>query len=156
MEPPPAHQPLVIAQPAPADLSNIGTADFRIGFTIRTTAQVGSAVINQRATCSHGNFWGVRTSPTGTIGIETDDGASYTVLIADGTTRINDGVPHRVAITRRQGTLAIAVDNAQPFSAPSGASFGQLAALRIGEDPCDGVDGTNALDGAVTDVAIAR
>jgi hypothetical protein len=152
----PAPPPLALAQPVPADLSNLGPADFRIAFTIRTTAQVGSAVINQRAACSHGNFWGVRSGPGGGIGVETDDGANYTVLVADGTTRINDGAPHRVTITRRQGVLAISVDNGQPFRAPSAASFGPLPELRIGADPCDGVDGTVPLDGTVTDVALLR
>jgi hypothetical protein len=154
MEPPPA--PLVLAQPAPADLSNVGTADFRVAFTIRTTAQVGSAVINQRAECSHGSFWGVRTGPGGAIGVETDDGAHYTVLVSNGATRINDGAPHRVTIARENGTLAIGVDNDPPALASSAASFGLLAPLKTGEDPCDGVDGTVPLDGAVTDVALLR
>ena len=154
--PPSPQEPLELAPPPVSDLSNLGSGDFRIAFTLRTTAQVGSAVINQRAECNHGNFWGVRTGPGGSIGVETDDNASYTVLVADGTTRVNDGAPHRVVITRRQGMLSIVVDNGQPFRAPSRASFGALAKLSIGVDPCDGVDGTMPLDGTVTDIVATR
>src|SRR5438067_1881323 len=86
------------------DLSNVGTGDFHVAFTISTTAHQSSAVIGQRAACAHGVFWDVRMSPEGMLVVETD-GGDYTVLTASSS--VNDGYPHDIAITRMQGTLAI-------------------------------------------------
>jgi hypothetical protein len=142
-----------LARAPSGDLSRLGTGDFDIRFTLRTSSQLDSAVINQRAACSHGDFWGVRMGADGSLGIETD-GGEYTVLVAPQA-HVNDGAPHAVAITRHAGQLSLVIDD-RAVTAHSAASFGSLAPLAIGTDPCDGVDGTHALPGAVSDVRVTR
>jgi hypothetical protein len=148
---------LAVPEPGRADLSGIGTGDFQLGFTIRTTARVPAAIINQRARCEHGNFWDVRMAPTGELGLETDGGA-YTVLIAGdangGAIPVNDGVTHAVLITRTKGTIQLQIDKQAAGTAPSAADFGALAPLAIFQDVCVGVDGTEAIEGAIANVIL--
>jgi hypothetical protein len=149
--------PRIAQLAAPADLSGIGTGDFQLGFTIRTTARVPAAIINQRARCEHGTFWDVRMAPTGELGIETD-GGGYTVLIAGATNGgaipVNDGEPHAVLITRTKGTLHLEIDQHVAGTAPSAADFGILAPLALLHDVCDGVDGTEAIQGTIENVSL--
>jgi hypothetical protein len=143
------------------DLSNIGLGDFRIAFTIQTSATVGSAVVNQRGNCAAGIYWDVRMQANGALAIETDNNtlrpAGYTIL--GGTIPINDGATHGVVITRTGGLLAIRVDGVldpTDAGATSTATFDTTlgAPLRIGTDVCDGIDGTVALSGTVTSVCV--
>jgi hypothetical protein len=143
------------------DLSNIGLGDFRIAFTIQTSASTGSAVVNQRGNCAAGIYWDVRMQPGGALTLETDNNtlrpAGYTNL--PGTIPVNDGASHDVVITRTGGVLAIRVDGTldpTDAGATSTATFDTTlgGVLRIGTDVCDGVDGTVALVGTVTNVCV--
>lgn len=142
------------------DLSGIGTADFRIAFTITTTATAGtgSAVINQRAVCGASHFWDVRMTGAGHLVIETDSGtlgADYTTFISTGAA-VNDGSPHDIVLKRTSGTLTCTIDGVASGSASSASSFAALAAVKTGTDVCTGVDGTVALVGSVTKVCVSK
>jgi hypothetical protein len=143
------------------DLSNIGAGDFRIAFTVQTTATVGSAVINQRGNCAAGIYWDIRMQASGPLTVETDNNTlrpgGYTNL--PGTIPVNDGIAHAVVVTRTSTMLAIRVDGVldpTDAGASSTATFDTTLgrSLTIGVDVCDGVDGTTALDGTVTDVCV--
>lgn len=134
-------------------LANIGTADFRIQFSIVATQTALTAVVSQRSTCSHGVFWSVRMSQAGEIVVETDDAAHYTSIHGG---KVNDGGVHLVRIERVGGTLKVYVDCVEVASDSSLASFGPLlATAQTGTDVCVGADGTNVLTGTVADVCIA-
>ncbi len=133
------------------NLSNIGANDFRVSFTI-STAQAGLvAVVEQRATCSHGMFWGVRMR-AGYIAAETDDGVRYSEVTS--TAKVNDGAPHHVVVERSSGTLGVTVDGVLSSSAPSATILGQLSPLTTGTDPCVGVYSITALVGSLTNLRI--
>src|SRR5579859_2503597 len=89
--------------------SNIGTADFRISFTITTTQGGAAALVNQRRTCVHGVFWDLRMYD-GIIQVEVDDIANYTSLRTDGAPVVNDGRPHAVLVWRASAALFGSVD----------------------------------------------
>jgi hypothetical protein len=157
--------------PCGDDLSNIGTGNFSISFTLTTTMTGESAILNQRSTCKGGNMWDVRAyfpsgpvsdlpdsgEPTfGTntygIGIETDDTVNYATLVFPSV--LNDGDPHLVNITRISGTLYISVDGAPSVATTSLSSFAQLTPLAQGTDPCVGVDGTQSFVGTLANVCV--
>lgn len=142
------------------DLSNIGTADFRVAFNVSTQATKYSALLNQRSICNPGTFWDVRIngSVAGSIYAEIDDG-THLVNIA-GSVPINDGNVHRVVFSRTTGTLTVELDGmvagVTPGTVGTTASLGALPALRQGADVCDGQDGTQALVGKITNVCLSH
>ncbi|MDP9002950.1 MAG: hypothetical protein M3O46_22900 [Myxococcota bacterium] len=141
------------------DLSQIGTADFRVAFTITTRTTQYQAILNQRSVCNPGSFWDVRVGgfATGVIYAEIDDGTHFTNIAT--AVAINDGVAHDIVFARSAGTLTVQVDGAvqgrSPGTLASTASFGRLAALRQGTDVCDGMDGTQPLVGTLANVCFS-
>ena len=156
------------------DLSNIGTGDFQISFVL-TTAWNGPAdmaVINQRRHCDHGMFWDVRVDRAGQLDVETDDAVSlgqanehYSQIWSPG---VADGKPHCIQVQRKAQVLTTLVDGRVSSSAMSQSSFGQLPALSVKSDACDGTacttvpnfgmicgDGTVSFLGTLTDVCVA-
>jgi hypothetical protein len=141
------------------DLSNVGTGNFNIQFTITTTTTNG-AVLNQRSICYTDEMWDVRTTASGELEVETDDNnGTYTALVAPVV--VTDGNPHSVVVTRLNGTLMVVVDDVEVVSGASKASLGALNALSTKTDICvttggpNGVgDGTVPLVGTVTDVCL--
>jgi hypothetical protein len=146
------------AAPCRGDLSNIGTADFHVSFSLVTTQNGLAAIVNQRAVCAFSDFWDIRLATNGTLDVETVDatqGANGTGLKKVGP-KINDGVPHKVVVQRASGTLTVYVDGIASASAISRTSFGQLAAVRIGTDVCTfAIDQTMPLMGTVSDLCVA-
>ena len=142
------------ARPVCGTLSNLGTKDFRIDFTVTTSTTAQSALIAQRAICNRGQFWDVRLVNNVAF-VEIDDGTNYSNCT--GTKPLNDGVPHIVDVNRAGGQLTISVDCVQDVSCTltSATSFASLAAVTTGSgDPCIGFDGTQALSGTITDVCV--
>lgn len=90
------------------DLSNVGTGDLEIKFTINTSTTVRSALLNQRSVCSHSIFWDVELVD-GTIQVELDDNDQHYTLCR-GTKLVNDGKPHRVVTRRVAGRLSTYID----------------------------------------------
>jgi hypothetical protein len=134
------------------DLSNIGTADFRISLTLSTSQlNVSVAVANQRDMCGGGMFWDMRLAD-GALRMQTDDGNNPTDLSSTGPP-VNDGLPHHLAAHRASGVLTLYVDGAAvgSSSAPP-AAFTQLAPLVSGTDVCRG---TRALMGTITDLCVS-
>lgn len=84
----PSGQPCANGSCAPVcltTLSNIRAGDFRIQFTVTTSATAVSELVSQRATCSHGMFWDIRMHGTGVVFAETDDTARDVCTGADST-----------------------------------------------------------------------
>jgi hypothetical protein len=124
-------------------LSNIGTADFQISFTVVTTESGPIAIVNERGHCGYGMFWDVRIVG-GQIRVETDDEmrasdpTAHPLTELFGTKRVDDGQPHRVMIWRKSQTITIFVDGVTAGSASSTSSFGHLSPPVSETDPCDG------------------
>jgi hypothetical protein len=125
------------------DLSNVGVGDFRIAFTIATTASPVApgfmALVNQRSLCNPTHSgWDVWLSPAGTIWVEVYDGTNVFDNVQSAVV-INDGLEHRIVIQRSQkGTLfQITIDGATLGypGAPVEALSGSLALLSVGTDP---------------------
>jgi hypothetical protein len=133
-------------------LANVGAGDFRIQFSVTTTATAVMELVSQRGTCSHGVFWDLRMLSSGVVFAETDDGtARYTAL--PGTRRINDGAPHLVVVARAAGVLSIAVDGAADVSAPSTSVLAALAPLSV-SSICRGLDTTAPFSGSLTGLCL--
>jgi Laminin G domain len=141
------------------DLSNVGTGNFNIQFTLTTTTTNG-AVLNQRGVCYTDEMWDIRTTSNGDLQVETDDNSgTYTALVAPVV--VTDGNPHAIVVTRLNGTLLIMVDGAEVASGTSTANLTALHTLSTKTDICittggqNGTgDGTVTLVGSVTDVCI--
>jgi hypothetical protein len=156
------------------DLSNIGTADFQISFVLTTTwnGSADMAVISQRAHCDHGMFWDVRIDAAGQLDVETDDALSlgqanehYSQIWS---TSVADGKPHCIQIERKAQVLTTLIDGVVSASGMSLSSFGQLPALSVMSDACDGTacttvpnfgmicgDGSFAFVGTLTNICVA-
>jgi hypothetical protein len=130
---------VVEAEAGPAcvtDLSNVGTGDFDVSFTVVTTAQTGMALVSQRATCLPYSGWDIYTSPTGAIEIETDDGVAADRVFQIGGGPVNDGKPHYVEAARVAGKIWVQTDNGvkSPLVADTNA-LADLPPLIVGSDP---------------------
>jgi hypothetical protein len=142
-----------------SDLSNVGTGNFHIQFTLTTTTARG-AVLNQRGVCYTDEMWDVRTTSDGALEVETDDNnGTYTDIVTP--IAVADGNPHAIVITRLDGTLMVMIDGAEVASATSTANLTTLHALATKTDICittggsNGTgDGTVPLVGTVTDVCL--
>jgi hypothetical protein len=121
------------------DLSNIGTGDFHISFTVSSRQGGTAPIANQRAKCGYGMFWDVRLL-NGNLHVETDDsvdgGGNYCDLVTTGAT-VNDGNPHAVVIQRVAGTVTVFVDGTTVGSHASMSSLLQLPPMVTGTDPCN-------------------
>ena len=144
-----------------SDLSGVGTGDFRVSFTIATTYSPPSymALLNQRTRCDDTRpGWDVWMTAAGDLGVEVFDGAAgaYDNVTHDGRV-VNDGAPHRVAVSRSGGgtVLTVSVDGvSRVYPGETSMSLGAMAPLNAGSDPtCTGV---SPLSGALTDVCVAR
>jgi hypothetical protein len=141
------------------DLSNVGTGNFNIQFTLTTTTK-RAAVLNQRGICYTDEMWDVRTTTSGTLEVETmDNNGTYTEI--ETPVAVTDGNPHAIVITRLNGTLMVMVDGVEVVSAGSMANLTTLHALTTGTDICvttgglNGTgDGTVNLVGSVTNVCV--
>jgi len=140
------------------DLSNIGTGDFRIAFTLTTQTTKREALLNQRSACTVGMFWDLRLAPsTGHIQYEIDDGPHD--VQGEGNVAANDGLAHQIVFSRTAGTLTLQVDSATVMTSGGVAplvSFGSLPPLRQGTDVCDNLDGTQPLSGTITQVCVSH
>lgn len=151
------------------DLSNVGTGDFHVAFTLATTStNVILALVSQRGDCmctgpspycpSPSTFWDVVMGQSGTITAITDDDSAASYVAGSTTSSVNDGRPHRIAVARSAGQLSIASDGALISATTADAySFGTFPSLSIGSDSC-GMNSTAttplAGHGTLTDLCI--
>jgi len=141
------------------DLSNVGTADFKISFRITTKQSGWVAILNQRDICSFGTFWDIRQSGTNKLHVEIDDNSSPGYENLESTVAINDGRPHNVSVARVAGKLTIRVDGVAAGEAMFTTALGALPPLSVGDDICVGTVNnpvTAAFSGTLTDVCITR
>ncbi len=124
-----------IGVPCTSDLSNLGTGDFHIFFSVQTLQTGQTALLNQQSSCGAGTFWDVRAQ-NGALLIETGQGGTNATLTTSATTTINDAQIHNVTIERVAGTLSAFIDDVAVGSKASPAFLGALAALRVGTDVC--------------------
>lgn len=136
------------------DLSNIGTADFTIAFSLSTSQTAANvAVLNQRSACTFSMLWDVRVSG-GNLYVATDDNSGdYNNLTSAAA--VNDGSLHAIVVKRVSEVLSITVDGTASGSGPSTAAFGALPPLQQGTDVCEATDGTVALVGTLANVCIS-
>jgi hypothetical protein len=142
------------------DLSNVGTGDFQITFTMQTMQKQGRvALFNQRSACAPGDFWDVHLQD-GMLVVETEsliDGGMNDAILT-GCLPLADGGPRHIVIQRVGGTLAefvTGIFDATPMT--SLARFDALPAVATGTSACIGVDATVAFDqnnGALSDLCI--
>ena len=140
------------------DLSNVGTGDFSIGFTITTTTTFPMVILAQRPSCMGGYpvFWDVGLNADGTLLVETCDGtmAGYGGLAAT-TAKVNDGASQKIVVARTAGILTVFIDGTPRGTNTDTTAIGTLPPLTIGTDVC--VDaGESSLVGSLTDVCITR
>jgi hypothetical protein len=135
------------------DLSDIGTGDFRIQFSIATTQGGQLAVMSQRSGCTYGMDWDIRIV-NHQVFVETDDGTgNYTAVHSNK--MINDGVQHDVVVTRTAGVIIIDIDCQTDASGSSPAALGGLPALAQ-TSSCIGNDSTQPLVGSLTNVCVSH
>jgi len=142
--------------PCADDLSNVGTRDFRISFSLTTSQGSLSALVNQRSNCGHGMFWDIRLS-SGALEIETDDGQNYMQFTTSGRA-VNNGQPHAVLVRRTSGLVTVQIDGAAVGSGVSQASFARLPPVVSGMDPCQVgplKDNTVAFKGTLTNLCVS-
>lgn len=140
------------------DLSNVGTADFHISFTLTTDAgAVDMALLNQRTGCDQtSTWWDVSyipsTSTTGALAAATDDGTHYVIAEQAAGPVPDDGKPHQIVVARTNGQFGFSIDGvvaAGPISDPY--SFGPMSPLKVGTDDCAGFGPTI---GSITNMCI--
>jgi hypothetical protein len=142
------------------DLSNVGTGDFQIAFTLTTTAgSVDMALLNQRIGCDETTTWWdvsyiPSTSTTGGLAVATDDGTHYVIAEQATGAPVDDGKPHHIVVARVGGQLGFSIDGVTatgPIADPY--SFDAMPPLRVGTDDCPGFEATV---GTITEVCLTR
>lgn len=137
----------------PADLATAAVpADFRIA---AAPAVTGMQVLSKRALCQVGNFWDVRMSTSGTVGIEVYGGGGNTGL---GTVvSVTDGNFHTVVFTRRGSVVSAYVDGIlrSRNDAAVVADVSNDAQLALGDGPCVNADGTVPFHGILDEIRLA-
>jgi|HubBroStandDraft_6_1064221.scaffolds.fasta_scaffold18723_2 hypothetical protein len=153
------------------NLSNIGTGDFHISFTLETTQSGNTAVMNQRPTCGGDfDFWDIRLGATyegagGPGYLLVNTGGSYAgedewnLTNVASTLTVNDGRSHDVVVERVSGVLTILVDQVAAGTAASLSSFAGLPPLDVGVGICDASNGGGPLGsepfvGTLTNVCV--
>lgn len=133
------------------DLSNVGTGDFRVDFTITmqvlpaagwpgTVALVGqrtspSGSMNCDPTAPH---WEVILSSGG--GVETGLGDGTHAAGVEAGNGVADGMPHRVSVVRRAGLLWYERDGVVGSAkVPAAYPLADLPPLSVGSNPCTNV-----------------
>jgi hypothetical protein len=133
-------------------LSNVGTNDFRIAFTLTTTAKMSTALVNQRSTCTASTEWDVFMSPGGGIEFETDDGVSADRVFVIGGGPVNDGQPHKIVAARTNGQIWVQTDDGiRSQLIPDPYAIDALPPLVEGSDPCTE---TVVLVGTIADLCV--
>jgi hypothetical protein len=138
---------------------SFATYDFSVVFDIRTTATHQEAVWEKRPNCNTQVFWGSRTTNGGSIDFEMLNLKSQHYYDAlNGTTPVNDGTWHQVAVTRQGGTVSLYVDGTMEDSVTTATPVGvaNQVAMRAGYSACQGVDGTQPFTGSLDELTIYR
>lgn len=140
------------------DLSGVGTGDFRIAFTLTTTAHADVALLSQRVGCDQSSMlWGVSLNYNGQIAAATDDGLMTHWAATTEANSVADGAPHAIVFARTSGKIWISRDgvvDSIPVDDPY--SLGALAPLRIGTDDCSNFWSAQRAGAVISDVCISE
>ncbi len=121
-----------------SSLSGIGTADFRIAFTLTTTAAGDVALVNQRSGCDMTSTWWEVNMQGGDVGAATNAGSGEYASVGLSST-VNDGRPHRIVVGRTGGQLWYSIDSVRAAQVtPDAWALGTFPALSVGADECPG------------------
>jgi hypothetical protein len=146
------------AQACVTDLSNIGAGDFHIAFTL-TTSETGKqlALVSQRAGCDETSaYWSVTLSQGGGIVAVTSDGTPTGRFFVEAGNSVNDGIPHRVLVSRVNGQLSLSRDGIiDSMLTADPTAFDTLPALAVGTDTCS-TDTALEGNGSITDLCITQ
>lgn len=117
-------------------LSGVGTGDFHIAFTLKTTATGYVALANQRVGCDSTSVWWEVNFQNGAIGAATNAGPSEYANVGLSVA-VNDGLPHRIVVARTGKVLWYSIDSVRNTQlSPDAFSIGELPPLTVGTDDC--------------------
>lgn len=133
-------------------LGNFGTSDFTISCWIKTTLQNNSArFISKRAACITAGSWFNFVLHDGIIEFEAAESGNWNIIL--GTTLVNDGNWHHVAVVRSGTLYTMYVDcnNEGSFTTPFLFNISNNVPLVFGDDICannipNGIKFTGSLD----------
>jgi hypothetical protein len=133
-------------------LSNVGTNDFRIAFTLTTTAgAIDMALVNQRMGCDQTSaFWDISYGGGG-VGGATDDGTHF--VLAQCVGAVNDGRSHRIVFARSAGILTCTLDGVAGAANADDFALDTMPPLKVGTDDCAGF---GPIQGTIADVCLSR
>ena len=134
---------------------NFNRDPFTIAFFIKTTSQVGQAMVEKRPVCDAESFWDFRM--TGDLwGAFLDGAPGVEGTGVTGPPGIADGTWHHVALVRDGTNNTIYLDGANPSTAisPEPVQLSNTAPMRAGMSRCTGIDGTNPYDGDLDELMI--
>lgn len=139
------------------DLSNLGTDDFSVAFTLQTTETGKRALVFQRAICAgspgHWEAYIGDGARAGTAVFEMWDGGSG--YLVPHTRNVIDGQPHMLEFRRISNTLTAYVDGVAGGSTAGGTGLNMAyPAIQIASGhPCAA---TMPLQGTITNVCVRR
>jgi hypothetical protein len=146
---------------------NFGTRDFTIAYWMKTTTTVEEAFWGKRNVCQLGNWWNIRIGlagdppPSGIVNLELDDGTEDGHVSFVTTNRLNDGVWHHVVWERQSTssgsiTYLVFVDGAlnNTLTHPFATDLRNSTPLVLGQNVCQGSDGTRSYLGAAADLQL--
>jgi outer membrane protein assembly factor BamB len=133
-------------------------SDFTVDFWLRMGPSIHEeGVLEKRPSCSHGQFYGIRTDDTrvGHLEVEVDDGEGHYIDITTSRA-INDGGFHLIALVRQGRTVSVYIDGTRDSTATMGAvaNVSNSAPLTAGKSVCDGRDGTVPLKGQIDEIEL--
>ncbi|MBK8671333.1 MAG: hypothetical protein IPN89_18585 [Saprospiraceae bacterium] len=115
-------------------LGNFGTNNFSIEMRIKTPINSNNKnVLSKRPVCNYASFFNVKISSAGKLQMEMfQDNAGNNETNITGSSSINDGNWHHVAIVRNNGTMSLYVDGVLDGSTPSTTNVDNTTNLTLG------------------------
>ena len=133
-----------------SSLANFGTGDFAIEMKVNTTSTNGSYLLSKRGICNGDNFISIGINNTGFVGAELDDNVNYSGF--SGVTKINDGVWHHIALTRKSGVVTLYVDGNVDYTTTNNSNISSNYILTLGSSVCVGQNGSSNYQGSMDEL----
>jgi hypothetical protein len=150
-----------------ATAGNFGARDFTIAYWMKTTSPYHpTAFLGKRPICNLGNWWDIRVGTgnppePGIVNMEIDDGTLEGFVSFVTTIPLNDGIWHHVAWVRQSTssgsiTYLVFVDGAlnNTLTHPFATDLRNSTPLVLGQNVCQGSDGTRSYLGAAADLQL--
>jgi len=146
---------------------NFGARDFTIAYWMKTASPVEEAFLGKRDVCNRGNWWNIRVGlgnphiVPGVVNLEMDDGTPEGPVSLVTSNPLNDGAWHHLAWVRQSTssgsiTYLVYVDGLldNTLSHPYAADLQNTTPLVLGQNVCQGSDGTRAYVGAAAELQL--